>query len=94
MDWLWARLFNLLVDTGVDKSVVRADCIPYQCFTGNSIVLGSYDGKGTALINFDVGPVSGTFEVAVARVLDQDALLGRNLRTDNILKLACQVQEQ
>ena len=88
----------MLVDTGADKSVVRADCVPKECFTGKSVVLGSYDDKRpqthpTALLQFDIGPVKGTFEVAVARVLDQDALLGRDLGVDEILKLACQVRE-
>ena len=92
------RCSKLLVDTGADKSVVRADCVPKECFTGKSVVLGSYNGKRpqthpTTLLQFDIGPVKGTFEVAVARLLDQDALLGSELGVDAILKLACQVRE-
>ena len=87
----------MLVNTGADKSVVRADCVPNECFTGKSVVLGSYDGKRrqthpTALLQLDIGPVKGTFEVALARLLDQDALLGRDLGVDEILKLDGQMR--
>ena len=45
MDGCGQETVQLTSYTGADKSVVRADCVPHECFTGISIVLSSYDGK-------------------------------------------------
>ena len=67
---------GLFVGTGADKTIIKTDFIPQDCYTGKSITLDGYDGKRSqshplALVDLEVGQVKGLFEVAVAIFLDQ-----------------------
>ena len=59
---------GLFVGTGADKTIIKADFIPQDCYTGTSIILDGYDGKRSqshplALVDLEVGQVKGLFEV-------------------------------
>ena len=56
--------------------------------------MDGYNGKRSqshplALVAQEDGQVKGLFEVPVARFLDRNALLGRDLGIDSVLQLAC-----
>ena len=89
---------DLSIDTGAEKSVVNAKCVPKSAYLGRSITLG--DGRGgqnskhqLARLKITVGEVSVVAEVAVAEQLHCSALLGRDLGREMVLKLASMVVE-
>ena len=89
---------DLSIDTGAEKSVVNAKCVPRSAYLGRSITLG--DGRGgqnskhrLARLKITVGEVSVVAEVAVAEQLHCSALLGRDLGREMVLKLASIVME-
>ena len=74
----WKQVDGLFVDTGADKSIIKADFIPQECYKGKSVILDGYDGKRShthplTLVDLEVEPVKGCFKVAVARFLDHNA---------------------
>ena len=75
---------DLYIDTGAEKSVVNAKCVPKSAYLGRSITLGSWkSGQRSkhqlARLTITVGEVSVVAEVAVAEQLHCSALLGRDL---------------
>ena len=75
---------GLRVDTGSDRTVVRADCIPDTAYLTKTVILDSWRGKQfskhrVAKIKIKVGTTETVAEVAVAEKLECPALLGTDL---------------
>ena len=75
---------NLRVDPGADRTVVRAEFVPEDAYTGGSIRLDSWRGSQISVhqlakVLVKVGKMSVLAEVAVVDVMDSPALLGSDL---------------
>ena len=87
---------DLQIDTGAEKSVVNAKCVPKSAYLGRSITLGSWKSgqlskHQLAKLKITVGEVSVNAEVAVAEQLHCSALLGLDLGAKmkrNLLSMA------
>ena len=86
------KVGKLRIDTGADRSVVRADFIPSESYTDEVVNLDSWRGAQcsvhkVAVIPIKVGEVEVSAKVAVVDQLDCPALLGRDLGPRMIAKL-------
>ena len=86
------KVRRLRIDTGADRTVVRADFIPSDAYTQEVIKLDSWRGAQcsehkVARIVIKVGEVENSVDVAVVDQLDCPALLGRDLGPKMITKL-------
>ena len=91
--WLAGRkVGKLRIDTGADRTVVRADFVPLEAYTDKVVKLDSWRGAQcsehkVARITIKVGEVEDSANVAVVDQLDCPALLGRDLGPKMIAKL-------
>ena len=83
--WLAGCLSDQLrVDTGADRTVVRADFVPEAAYTGDVVGLDTWRGNDCsehklARLTIKVGDVEVQSTVAVVEQLDYPALLGSDL---------------
>ena len=90
---------GLRVDTGADRTVVRAEFVPQDAYTGKTIVLDSWRGAQmskhrVARISVKVGSVEAVREVAVADTPECPALLGLDLGTPLKVEMMSMVMAQ
>ena len=90
---------GLRVDTGADRTIVSADCVPESAYLKKTVILDSWRGKQfskhrVAKLTIKVGTTEIAAEVAVADKLDCPALLGNDLGTPMKVQLLSMVLER
>ena len=90
---------GLRVDTGADKSIVRAEFVPKTAYLDRTVTLDSWRGKQyskhrLAKISIEVGSTKVDAVVAVVDKLDCPALLGNDLGAEMRVKLLSMILDK